>query len=132
MSTLIACPHCNDGYTSCPNCQGGRAEVPCPDCGGDGCWYDSDAEKLRECNRCEGEGVVDADACDYCGGQGTVICEPCQGTGLLSEDDCLTCGGSEEVSCRQCHGSGVADGEEGHSHCDQCHGSGRESCPACQ
>lgn len=132
VSCLIACPHCDDGYSSCPNCHGGRAGVTCPDCGGDGCWYDPDAGKSRQCNRCEGEGGVNADACDYCDGQGTVLCDPCQGTGLLSEDDCLTCGGSEEVTCRQCHGSSGANGEEGHSHCDKCHDSGRESCPACQ
>lgn len=87
MSNLITCPYCEDGYSSCPTCQGGRALVVCGECGGDGYWYDSDAEKLRECNRCEGEGDVDSDSCECCGGQGSVLCDPCHGTGLLSEDD---------------------------------------------
>ena len=105
--------------------------VTCPDCGGDGCWYDPDAEKLRECNRCEGEGAVDSDACCHCGGQGSVPCTPCHGTGSLYEDDCQTCGGSEEITCRQCHGSGEVDDDDGHSLCGRCDGSGQESCPIC-
>ncbi len=104
--------------------------VTCPDCGGDGCWYDPDAEKLRECNSCEGEGAVDADACGHCGGQGSVLCMPCHGTGSLSESDCQTCGGPEEVTCRLCHGSGEG-GDEDDSLCGRCDGSGLESCPAC-
>lgn len=130
MVKLIVCPHCEDGYTTCLVCQGGRGMLTCPECDGDGSWYDPDAEKLRECNRCEGEGIVDAQDCGHCGGQGSVLCVPCHGTGRLSEDDCITCGGSEEIICRRCSGSGEGrDDNEGA--CARCEGSGKRSCPAC-
>lgn len=127
-SSDIECPHCVDGYASCPTCHGGRDDARCSDCGGSGSSYDPHAEKQRECHSCDGEGTVGAYSCGYCGGQGTVFCDPCRGTGYLSEDDCLACGGTEEVKCRQCHGTGGA-GED--RHCNYCDGSGRESCQAC-
>ncbi|WP_237489748.1 hypothetical protein [Pseudomonas syringae] len=127
-TSQIECPHCVIGFANCPICHGGRDDVRCSDCLGSGCSHDPYAEKMRDCNRCDGEGVVGPDCCGYCNGQGTVSCDPCGGTGYLSEDDCQLCGGTERVRCRRCLGTGEASKDP---YCYNCVGSGRESCPAC-
>ncbi|SHF10578.1 hypothetical protein SAMN02745148_01788 [Modicisalibacter ilicicola DSM 19980] len=78
----MACSYCNgEGEVRCPVCKGGVVEIECPDCDGDGWIVDPEAEKLRECNRCEGEGTLTPDECSNCDGMGLVDCDDCNGTG---------------------------------------------------
>lgn len=76
MEPFKNCSHCKNGYVSCPNCNGGHCDIVCPECLGQGLYFDAEYEKVRECQRCEGEGSVDASECSCCY-NGLVECDVC-------------------------------------------------------
>lgn len=90
----------------------------CPDCGGEGGWYQGD-EAL--CSYCNGTGVQDVqDVCYNCGGAGDVeggdgryTCDVCGGSGLTWD----------WVACEYCGGTGLA-GEAVWIPCGTCDGTG--------
>lgn len=129
MTALIICSACQFGFRQCPVCSGGARLVACPDCDGGGLYYDPDAEKVRECQSCQGEGELEPDSCMSCDG-GQVPCDLCCGSGLIHQDACRICGDHEVVTCRECRGTGQVICElDALADCDECEGAGLLACP---
>jgi DnaJ-class molecular chaperone len=76
MRTSNSCSKCKNGYVACPNCNGGHTNIECPECEGQGQYNDGDNDKIRQCNRCEGEGTLDASECTDCH-HGLIECDAC-------------------------------------------------------
>ena len=74
----MTCLACNNlGYTSCNNCKGGTG-IKCCHCEGLGLVYDSDYDKTRECQVCDGEGDLTPCECPFCF-DGKENCSVCDG-----------------------------------------------------
>jgi hypothetical protein len=97
----VPCASCNDGQTTCSDCDGtgeagvcddcdGRGNLDCDECGGTG-MEDGDPDAEDDCNECSGGGATDCDTCD---GNGTAACEQCDREG---EHECGTCMGNGMV-----------------------------------
>lgn len=129
MTQRMTCPACLDGYRRCTICYGGTRSVICHDCEGSGLYYDPDAEKVRECLSCEGEGSADSDSCRYCV-SGQVLCEVCSGSGHIGEDACQICGDGQVTICPPCQGTGdIMSEADVLEDCGECGGTGLVSCP---
>jgi len=77
----------------CDRCLRNGTSLFCPDCHGDGGWYDGGDRYV--CGTCEGIGfVIGSDLspswwliCDACCGEGSTNCDGCGGRGIVWHDD---------------------------------------------
>lgn len=88
-------------------------------------WISRQGRSEKDCTECDPQGMQ---PCDYCAGQGSVICD--------AEYPCNACRGTGRVGDGPCPNSGcfrgtitVAGGAR--EHCSDCHGSGRLWCHSC-
>lgn len=93
-------------------------------------FFDSDVYPNEQCDRCDGEGMVD---CWKCDGDGTLDCDSCDGDGTI---ECDGCGGDGTEECRYCDGKGTEteeddEGNEIEVECVHCDGSGEQKCRDC-
>ena len=104
--------------------------------------YDYDLEDTnggRDCQVCDGAGLVGCPGCEgsgteecyVCDGDGTQVCEFCDGEGKCDcpecdgdEPNCQMCHGGNEVECPECNGDCTEE-------CRKCEGSGRIDCTVC-
>jgi hypothetical protein len=132
MQEIGRCTDCNEGFVTCPQCQGkGIYDEKCPNCGGDGITNTERGPtgQLRHswCRTCGAKGIRKKDkSCEKCGKTGRRKCDVCKAKGwakylpssasiedVVQRGPCSACGGAATrfrntlYGCTACGGFGV-------------------------